>query len=162
MKNIGKKALVGTALLVIGAGSSFAAQANQGNCACSLNTDARLSAGSITAVKGDVLVSGQQGFKVAESGTRLGLGSRVMVGPQSEAMISFGQNCSLRIKQNSDVAIVKQSGNMCVQVSQSTLSSASSTNSHDYAVGWAVWAGGGAGAYLLATGRDGNNGAKSP
>ncbi len=109
---------IGVAVAVIGINAPTSAYAQgAGDCACVV--PAALNGqpiGSITGVSGQVQVSQAAGFGAGGAGTPLQLGTQIIVGPLSSALISVGASCSLQIQQNTDVVIDALNSDICVRV----------------------------------------------
>lgn len=83
--------------------------------------------GSIINANGQVQVSQTAGFGPGSAGTALFQGNRIIVGPASNALISVGPNCRLRIPENTDVSLNPVDGNICVGSTEATGNSAGQT-----------------------------------
>jgi len=105
-------------LVVLGAvvgKSAFAEE--QDTCSCLVpNGGAGSVAASIESMTGTVMVSRPAGFTLAEKGVELGVGSRVIVGARSEAVISAGTTCRLAVPENTDVSLMPQEDAICVKL----------------------------------------------
>lgn len=98
--------------------AGFLTNANAQECGCSLPpTAAGVQLGEVRSATGNVMASMPSGFGAAENGTALFVGSRVLVGPNSNASLAFGGGCSLGIPQNSTVEIAPAGSAICVAVS---------------------------------------------
>ena len=97
--------------------AGFWASANAQECGCSLpQTAAGVQLGEVRSATGSVMASLPSGFGAAGNGTALFVGSRVMVGPNSNASLAFGGGCSLGVPQNSTVEIAPAGSAICVSV----------------------------------------------
>ena len=90
------------------------------NCACVLPSGGPASpVGTVTGVVGQVMISQPDGFVPAEVGGNIELGSKLIIGPQSRAVVAFGPNCPINIiPENIDLSILPENGNACVRLSQ--------------------------------------------
>ena len=99
--------------------SSFA-QSN-GECLCTVPAGAASQpVGTIVNAIGQVQVSQAVGFTPGTTGTELFRGNRIIVGPQSNALITVGATCRLRIPENNDIVLEPVDGNICVWSREAT------------------------------------------
>ncbi len=97
-----------------GTGSAIAEPA--ADCTCSTGTVSSAAAkGHLTAVDGDVFVSGPRGYAPAKAGQSVLLNSSVIVGPQGSASLQFGQ-CKVSAPADSTAMISAVDKNVCVNV----------------------------------------------
>ncbi len=96
------------------AGVSAFAQTAPGsqNCTCATSSQA---AGTITSIKGNVLVSQANGMRPAPVGSPLGSQSRIIVGSAGSATIGLG-GCKLSIAGNSQAVVSRIGNQLCVKV----------------------------------------------
>lgn len=71
--------------------------------------------GSITQVKGDVVVSQTTGYDTAKVGGGLDFGSRVVVGPKGSAVVKAG-GCNVSVPANSSLDISRVGDKVCLKV----------------------------------------------
>lgn len=74
--------------------------------------------GKVMSYRGDVKVTQPAGYTGPESDDGLSIGSRVLVGPKSNAEITVGSQCALSITENSTVNITRIGDNVCVNAQQ--------------------------------------------
>ncbi|MEX3011467.1 hypothetical protein [Hoeflea sp. TYP-13] len=114
-------AITSAALVLMGNfGMPSAAAQSATDCSCIIQSgaDAR-SVGVIQSVVGQVLVSQADGFSQANAGTQLTPGSRMIVGPQSRALVNIGSGCEFGlVTENLDLSLEPQDGNICVRVTK--------------------------------------------
>ena len=163
------KALVSVAFALSSIGVSGAGIANAGesNCSCIALSSANSGpVGSIETVRGEVFVSGPEGYSVAEKGSDLYIGSSLTVGDQSRSVFRIGANCVSQVPANSEVLISRVGENdsrICAKITSSSVKSgdvASTTttnaNGESISLGGGSVAGangdGGASALLFAAG----------
>lgn len=77
--------------------------------------------GSVLEAIGQVQVSQAAGFNPASAGTSLNRGDRIIVGPQSNALISVLPDCRRAIPANTDVILDPIEPNICVRFSDSAV-----------------------------------------
>jgi len=96
------------------------------SCSCPMTISAyRQNPGRIIAVKGEVLISGEDGFGPAQSGARLSVGSQLMTGGKGSAVLAFGKACQIGISPNSSANIARTAnGKLCVTVLDRTATAA--------------------------------------
>lgn len=105
------------ALSVVGVINLFAvnsAFAQAPNCACNAPLG---SAGAISEIKGDVLISQQSGFQGAQGISQFAEGSRIIIGQSSAAILSL-PGCSLNLNKASTVSLVKVNDQLCLRVEE--------------------------------------------
>lgn len=104
----------GLALVVAGAvvGTSDAF-AQPEHCGCLIGAG---TAGAVQSAQGNVFVSQVNGSAPAQAKMQLQAGSSVIVGPQSTSVVSFGNNCTLRLRANTVLKAVRQGDQLCVAV----------------------------------------------
>lgn len=71
--------------------------------------------GSITQVKGNVVVSQATGYDTAKVGGGLDFGSRVVVGPKGLAVVKAG-GCNVSVRANSSLDISRVGDKVCLRV----------------------------------------------
>lgn len=98
------------------------------------------SLGSIESVEGQVLVSQNAGFDSATAGQPVLRGTRIIVGPQSQAVLNLGTDCRRTIEENQDVELDPLDGNICVKIIDSTTGQVA-TQGNPYILPLAVAAG---------------------
>ena len=76
--------------------------------------------GTVLEAIGQVQVSQAAGFDPASAGTSLNRGDRIIVGPQSNALISVLPDCRRVIPANTDVVLDPVEPNICVRLSDAT------------------------------------------
>ena len=76
--------------------------------------------GTVLEAIGQVQVSQAAGFDPAAAGTSLNRGDRIIVGPQSNALISILPDCRRVIPANTDVVLDPVEPNICVRLSDAS------------------------------------------
>ena len=76
--------------------------------------------GTVLEAIGQVQVSQASGFNPAAAGTGLNRGDRIIVGPQSNALISVLPDCRRVIPANTDVVLDPIEPNICVRLSDTS------------------------------------------
>lgn len=71
--------------------------------------------GSISQVKGDVVVSQTAGYDTAKVGGTLDFGSRVVVGPKGMATVRAG-GCNVKVPANSSLDISRLGDKVCLKI----------------------------------------------
>jgi len=104
-------AVLATSLAILPVSVPATAEGQGPACACLVS-----SAGTIESSKGDVLLSLRTGFSAAQPGAVLAAGSRLIVGPMSQAIVAFGSGCQLTIDANTTLEAKPESGRICVRV----------------------------------------------
>lgn len=116
-----RRALLGTFVGALGAlhlGASVAAADSASDCSCVTSiAPGKAQIGTLQSVKGNVLVSGARGFGVAKTGASLSVGSQVLVGAKSSAVLAAGQ-CRLPAPANSTIDISATGQQACLEVSR--------------------------------------------
>lgn len=105
------------ALSVFGVVNLFAvnfALSQAANCACNVPLG---SAGAISEIKGDVLISQQAGFQSAQGITQFAEGSHIIIGQSSAAILSL-PGCSVNLNKASTVSLVKVNNQLCLRVDE--------------------------------------------
>lgn len=105
------------ALSVFGVVNLFAvnsALAQAANCACNVPLG---SAGAISEIKGDVLISQQAGFQSASGISQFSEGSRIIIGQASEATLSL-PGCAVNLNKASTVSLMNINNQLCLRVEE--------------------------------------------
>ncbi|MEM8686273.1 MAG: hypothetical protein AAGF81_03025 [Pseudomonadota bacterium] len=107
---------LGAAALLVMASANTVSADPASECACATsNAGAK---GHLIDAKGDVFVSGPNGYAPAKAGQSLILNSSVIVGPQASASLQYGQ-CKISAPADSTATISAMDKNACVKVSKS-------------------------------------------
>lgn len=113
MKLIVKSALAGlVAFIGLGPVAAFAQDAS---CGCATAYRGLGPVGSISQIKGDVVVSQAAGYDTAKVGGGLDFGSRVVVGPKGSAVVRAG-GCNVSVPANSSLDISRVGDKVCLKV----------------------------------------------
>lgn len=110
-----KYALAAGSLVAL-VGSTSPGFAQNPQCACTAPLSGGVT-GQIVSASGEVLSSQPLGLGDANAGTPVGLGSQVVTGANSSALVVVG-GCSVPVGANSELVISEAGGNMCVQVTE--------------------------------------------
>ena len=109
------KKILGTVAVTMAVSTAGAAMAQSTDCACKLQSSEAGVLGELISVTGSVLVSGADGFASAVEGVELTEASRVLSGPSSSAVASFGGACSVELGASSRLSITSAEDGLCVQ-----------------------------------------------
>lgn len=109
---------IAASLSLLVAGSVLnAAPALAQDCGCVAPAPASDIFGQINSLRGQVLVTGDDGLTPAAAGSPLFNGSQVVTGPESAAALSLG-GCSMTVASNSEVEVTANDGQMCVRLTE--------------------------------------------
>lgn len=106
-------ALAGQGLCVGGASAQDADQRGQCLCETALNSGGRFSE-----VAGDVSVLSNAGLTGAQPGLAVGVGSRIMSGPDGAGRVVFSRNCVLDLEKNTNYDLQADNKKLCVRASR--------------------------------------------
>jgi hypothetical protein len=100
---------------VVGTSDAFAQPAQ---CGCLISAG---TTGTVQSAQGNVFMSQVNGSTPAQAKMQLQAGNSVIVGPQSTSVVSFGNNCTLRLSANTVLHAVPQGDQLCLAVNRQAL-----------------------------------------
>lgn len=106
-------ALVAAQLGVVSAPSSAAGNAG---CACQSTAANAATVGTISSVKGDVMIVGDKGYEAAKVGSKLARNGQIITGANATVAGSMG-GCKFAVPANATMSVVESGQKVCLKVS---------------------------------------------